>query len=128
MLTFSEQAPKKSTPDPETLKPRELRRQCSLFTSLGGVARVKVTPRSIPNLEVKLLIADNTAGYAGGNVGRRRLETFLILYTITTTKSITFNHITFTINLNIFSVIFYYSTILLPKFIVYILRILLLWY
>ncbi len=84
-----------STPDPETLKPRELRRQRSLFNSLGGVARVKVTPSSIPNLEVKLLIADNTAGYAGGNVGRRRLETFLYLLLIFNQNTFPNYHILF---------------------------------
>ena len=50
----------------------------NLFTSLGGVARVRETPSSIPNLEVKTHIADNTAGYAGGNVGRCRLEIFIL--------------------------------------------------
>ena len=86
-----------STPDPETPKPRDIRRQSSLFISLGGVARVKVTPSSIPNLEVKLLIADNTAGYAGGNVGRRRLESFF--FTSTLFKFSYFNLITFYLNI-----------------------------
>ena len=33
--------------------------------------RERETPSPIPNLEAKPLIADNTAGFAGGNVGRR---------------------------------------------------------
>ena len=40
--------------------------------NVGGY-REEVIPSSISNLEVKLLIADNTAGSPGGNVGRRQL-------------------------------------------------------
>ena len=50
---------------------------------LGGAARGRVIPSSIPNLEVKPPIADNTAGYVCGNVGQCHLETNLtsfILY------------------------------------------------
>jgi hypothetical protein len=39
---------------------------------VGGY-REEVIPSSISNLEVKLPIADNTAGSPGGNVGRRQL-------------------------------------------------------
>ena len=38
-------------------------------------------PSSIPNLEVKHIIADNTAGFPGGNVGRCQLfRIFMKLY------------------------------------------------
>ena len=40
--------------------------------NVGGY-REEVIPSSISNLEVKLPIADNTAGSPGGNVGRRQL-------------------------------------------------------
>ena len=42
----------------------------------GGYREVEI-PRSIPNLEVKHFIADNTAGSPGGNVGRCQLLSFL---------------------------------------------------
>ena len=42
-------------------------------TSNVGGYREEVIPSSISNLEVKLLIADNTAGSPCGNVGRRQL-------------------------------------------------------
>ena len=38
----------------------------------GGYREVEI-PSSIPNLEVKHFIADNTAGSPGGNVGRCQL-------------------------------------------------------
>ena len=49
-----------------------------LFFSLnfaGGYREVEI-PSPIPNLEVKHFIADNTAGYPGGNVGRCQLLSF----------------------------------------------------
>ena len=49
--------------------------------SLSGGARGRVIPSSIPNLEVKPPIADNTAGYAGGNVGRCHFEIYFQLLT-----------------------------------------------
>ena len=45
-----------------------------VYLSLSGGARGRVIPSSIPNLEVKPPIADNTAGYACGNVGRCHFE------------------------------------------------------
>ena len=42
----------------------------------GGYREVEI-PSPIPNLEVKHFIADNTAGYPGGNVGRCQLLSFL---------------------------------------------------
>ena len=45
-----------------------------VFDSLSGGVRGRVIPSSIPNLEVKPPIADNTAGYACGNVGRCHFE------------------------------------------------------
>ena len=42
----------------------------------GGYREVEI-PSSIPNLEVKHFIADNTAGSPGGNVGHRQLFKFL---------------------------------------------------
>ena len=41
----------------------------------GGYREVEI-PSSIPNLEVKHFIADNTAGSPGGNVGRCQLLSF----------------------------------------------------
>ena len=41
----------------------------------GGYREVEI-PSPIPNLEVKHFIADNTAGYPGGNVGRCQLLSF----------------------------------------------------
>ena len=67
------------------------------FASLGGAARGGVTPSSIPNLEVKPSIADNTAGYAGGNVGQCHLESLIIPYLL---------YFTF-YSLNYFNVMFY---------------------
>ena len=43
----------------------------------GGYREVEI-PSSIPNLEVKHFIADNTAGSPGGNVGRCQLLSFYI--------------------------------------------------
>ena len=43
----------------------------------GGYREVEI-PSPIPNLEVKHFIADNTAGYPGGNVGRCQLLSLLI--------------------------------------------------
>ena len=43
----------------------------------GGYREVEI-PSPIPNLEVKHFIADNTAGYPGGNVGRCQLLSFYI--------------------------------------------------
>ena len=43
----------------------------------GGYREVEI-PSSIPNLEVKHFIADNTAGSPGGNVGRCQLLSFFI--------------------------------------------------
>ena len=51
---------------------------CVLISLCGGV-RGRVIPSSIPNLEVKPPIADNTAGYVCGNVGRCRIEVILTL-------------------------------------------------
>ena len=47
----------------------------SLLNFAGGYREVEI-PRSIPNLEVKHFIADNTAGSPGGNVGRCQLLSF----------------------------------------------------
>ena len=47
-----------------------------VYLSLSGGARGRVIPSSIPNLEVKPPIADNTAGYVCGNVGRCHFEFF----------------------------------------------------
>ena len=41
----------------------------------GGYREVEI-PSPIPNLEVKHFIADNTARYPGGNVGRCQLLSF----------------------------------------------------
>ena len=51
----------------------------------GGYREVEI-PSPIPNLEVKHFIADNTAGYPGGNVGRCQLLSFLF------TKAFTYSY------------------------------------
>ena len=45
------------------------------FSFLGGY-REEAIPSPIPNLEVKSLIADNTADCICGNVGRRQVREF----------------------------------------------------
>ncbi len=52
----------------------------SLFTHIaGGYSEVEI-PSPIPNLEVKHLCADNTAGFTCGNVGRCQLLSFFISF------------------------------------------------
>ena len=55
----------------------------------GGYREVEI-PSPIPNLEVKHFIADNTAGYPGGNVGRCQLLSFL--FTQASTYSYSFEY------------------------------------
>ena len=43
------------------------------YSEFVGDCRDVVIPSSIPNLEVKHIIADNTAKFLGGNVGRCQL-------------------------------------------------------
>ena len=50
------------------------------FLPLCGGCRERVTPGPIPNPEVKPLIADHTAPFRGGNVGRRRFEVFSVFF------------------------------------------------
>ena len=69
------------------LKPQAKHVHIGVYSFLGGAARGRVIPSSIPNLEVKPPIADNTAGYVCGNVGQCHLETNL-----TSLFSITINH------------------------------------
>ena len=54
------------------------------MTCLGGY-RERETPGPIPNPEAKPLIADNTAGFTCGNVGRClvRHDLLLTLFTFT---------------------------------------------
>ena len=48
--------------------------------NVGGY-REEVIPSPISNLVVKLFIADNTAGFPGGNVGRcQLLRSFFLLF------------------------------------------------
>ena len=52
---------------------RENRADFGLLCSLcSGSYREEVTPGPIPNPEAKLFIADNTADFICGNVGRRQ--------------------------------------------------------
>ena len=52
------------------------------LTCLGGY-RERETPGPIPNPEAKPLIADNTAGFTCGNVGRCLVGRFLNHYFLT---------------------------------------------
>ena len=66
------------------------------FSFLGGY-REEAIPSPIPNLEVKSLIADNTADCICGNVGRRQVREFdsfflLIIYPIYYICHTFFNH------------------------------------
>lgn len=47
-----------------------------LITHIAGGNREVEIPSPIPNLEVKHFIADNTAGFPCGNVGRCQLLSF----------------------------------------------------
>ena len=62
------------------LKPQAKHVHIGVYSFLGGAARGRVIPSSIPNLEVKPPIADNTAGYVCGNVGQCHLETNLTFF------------------------------------------------
>ena len=70
-----------------------------VYLSLSGGARGRVIPSSIPNLEVKPPIADNTAGYVCGNVGRCHFEFFIITIFILKNQSFLYSfkcyHISF---------------------------------
>ena len=59
-----------------------------VYLSLSGGARGRVIPSSIPNLEVKPPIADNTAGYACGNVGRCHFEFFITPFNLNNQSSL----------------------------------------
>ena len=48
------------------------------FTHIAGGYREVEIPSPIPNLEVKHFIADNTAGFTCGNVGRCQLLSIFI--------------------------------------------------
>ena len=65
-----------------------------VYLSLSGGARGRVIPSSIPNLEVKPPIADNTAGYACGNVGRCHFEFITHFLTFTITSFTLINELT----------------------------------
>ena len=51
---------------------------CFLYSIFAGGYREVAIPSSIPNLEVKHFIADNTAGSPCGNVGRCQLLSFYL--------------------------------------------------
>ena len=61
---------------------RENQAHQGVFASLCGGARGRVTPSSIPNLEVKPPIADDTIPVWYGKVGRCHIENnfFLIIF------------------------------------------------
>ena len=58
-----------------------------LITHIAGGNREVEIPSPIPNLEVKHFIADNTAGFPCGNVGRCQLLSLLKLLSILTSLS-----------------------------------------
>ncbi len=58
---------------------RELSLHRKVYLSCPGAYREEETPSSISNLEAKLLIADDTAPFGGGKVGRRRAKKITIL-------------------------------------------------
>ena len=62
-----------------TKKTRELSLQMRVYLSCPGAYREEETPSSISNLEAKLLIADDTAPFGGGKVGRCRAKKISIL-------------------------------------------------
>ena len=72
------------------LKPQAKHVHIGVYSFLGGAARGRVIPSSIPNLEVKPPIADNTAGYVCGNVGQCHLETNLTSLFLNYNQSILF--------------------------------------
>ena len=59
------------------------------LTCLGGY-RERETPGPIPNPEAKPLIADNTADFICGNVGRCLVRQFLTLLTFLLQSKFTF--------------------------------------
>ena len=69
---------------------------------LGG-NREGETPGSIPNPEAKPLIADNTCPFRIGNVGRRLVNQFLILFNSFLLIQLTFIIKLFLINHYIFN-------------------------
>ena len=65
------------------------------MTLAGGYTDVE-TPSSIPNLEAKRIMADNTLPYWDGNVGRCRLVTSFYAFTASLVFLIVFKLLAFT--------------------------------